>query len=178
MSLSDWVSVLALVVESGALFLEIRRWFESGPQLAVSLTVNATIVGDADDDEEVGLLVVRVDNRGNASTTITTFAILKFESSWKRLRMQHAQSYIILHPQITGHPPAIPSELAPGQRWVGVARPRPDEIPDIESGKYYVAIYANHSDRPALKQIPKRTPDPLSDAIKLEKSSNDTDGIH
>ena len=168
MSPSDWISVLALVVASGALALEVRRWFESGPRLVVSVMPGAVIVDGENGQEEKDLLFVRVDNRGDATTTITNFGILRFDSHWQWLTGKHSATFNFPNPQLTGHPPGIPSELAPGQRWIGVARPRPDIIPDIETGALYVAIYANHSDRPAMKRIRKRKPAPLAGAIEAE----------
>jgi hypothetical protein len=51
----DWwqegASIYAAIVATGALFLEIRRWFESGPRLKVTIICPAIQVGGAQEDD-------------------------------------------------------------------------------------------------------------------------------
>lgn len=66
---SDWIAIFAVIIASGALALEIRRWFESGVRLSVSVMADAQLAGglEEDDAEYLGVFVV---NRGNTPTTI------------------------------------------------------------------------------------------------------------
>ena len=44
-----WVAVYAAIVATGALFLEVRRWFESGPRLYLMASTNMIFVGGGAD---------------------------------------------------------------------------------------------------------------------------------
>lgn len=163
------IAAYAAIVGTGALFLEIRRWRESGARLSLSLMADAQIVGDGR-IEEKGLIVANVTNRGDMPTTITNLGILRFENFFQRLRDRPAESYIILHPQLEGHPPVIPSEVGPGRLWMGIARPRPDVIPNLRNGEYYIAVYGSHRRQPTVARIPAEEPNALSDAVPLDDS--------
>ena len=71
------ISLWALYVSAGALFvsacvfaLELRRWFDEGVRLGLSIMVGARIIGGLERDDRT-YLSVTVTNRGSAPTTIT-----------------------------------------------------------------------------------------------------------
>lgn len=160
------VAAYAAIVGTGALFLEVRRWWESGARLVISLMVDAQIVGNGR-VEKKGLLVATVTNRGDLPTTITNFCILRFTSNLGRWRNRSTESYLIPHPQLEGYPPVIPGEVRPGQQWTGIAHSRSDVVPNIRSGEYYVAIFASHQSKPTLVRIPVEGPKILEGAVTL-----------
>ena len=155
MSAEAWVACYAAIVATGALALEIRRWFESGPKLITKARANMVLIDGSETIE--GLLVVDVVNRGDASTTIETLAILEFPNIWKRWRMKPSRSFIIPHPQPKGTPPSLPKLLSPGQKWTGIGHDRSDVTGDIQTGQFYAAVYTTDRDRPYLAHVPKRT---------------------
>jgi hypothetical protein len=126
----DWakpeviVAVYAAFVGTVALYLEVRRWFKTGPRLKITLMVDAmTIGGDPQFDEE-DLIFVTVINRGNAPTMITNMLLWEM-TWWQKLRRRPNRTMIIPNPQLKGYPPNIPSELAPannGPALSGIGR--------------------------------------------------------
>ncbi|TPL55413.1 hypothetical protein FJ942_17050 [Mesorhizobium sp. B2-4-2] len=160
------VAVYAAVVATGALALEVRRWFESGPKIYVKASPNMTLLDGV--KETPDLLVVNVVNRGDTPTTIINFGLLDYPNAWGRWRRKPARSFVIPHPQPPGSPPVIPQQLSPGQRWMGMADHRPDILGDIQTGRMWAAIYTTDRDRPYMARIPKRQPEKeLKDAKKL-----------
>lgn len=149
-----WIAIYAAIVATGALTLEIRRWFENGPKLCIRARGNMVLLDGA--KEIKGLLVVDVSNRGSATTTLTNLAILEFSSRWSRLRMRPAKSFIIPHPQLPGNKPVIPHVLPPGEQWMGMAYDRSDVTGDIQTGTFWAAVYTTDRERPYLARIPKK----------------------
>jgi hypothetical protein len=88
----DWwtivVAAYAAIVATGALALEIRRWFESGPRLSIRVMPEAEMVPAIDSKNATYLLAVAT-NRGNLPTTITNFALLDYGSWRGHLRRKH-----------------------------------------------------------------------------------------
>lgn len=167
MTSADWIAIYAAIVATGALFLEVRRWFESGPKLYVKARPNMIML-DGLGEKTTGLLVVNVTNRGDAPTTITTFALLNYPNWWARWRNKETQSFIIPHPQPKGSAPILPHVLQPGQQWTGMAHNRSDVTGDIQTGTFWAAIYTTDRDRPYLAHIPKPKSVPaLENATKV-----------
>ena len=44
------VAAYAAIVATGALFLEVRRWFEDGVKLSISMMPRAGVIGGLKDD--------------------------------------------------------------------------------------------------------------------------------
>lgn len=152
MTAIDWITGYAAIVATGALFLEVRRWFESGPRIYVKASPNMIML---DGSKQIsGLLMVNVVNRGDTPTTITHFGLVEYSNVWARLVDRQSHSFLILHPQPEGNPPIIPAVLRPGERWMGMAHPRPDVTGDIQTGTFWAAIYTTDRDKPYLARIP------------------------
>lgn len=161
------VAIYAAIVATGALALEVRRWFESGPKICVKASPNMTLIGGGA-KEATDLLVVNVVNRGDMPTTITNFGLLDYPNLWARWRRRPARSFVIPHPQPKGHPPIVPQQLSPGQQWMGMASPSPEVVGDVQTGTMWAAIYTTDRDQPYMARIPKRQPGKeLKDAKKV-----------
>jgi len=156
MNAADWIAIYAAIVATGALFLEIRRWFESGPQIHVRATPNMMVLGGSSPEEERDLLMVHAYNRGDQPTTITNMVIFEYSSRWSRWRGRPKSTFLIPHPQLTGRPPIIPAELRPGGQWSGMARTRSEITGDLQSGCFWAGVVTTDRDRPYLARIPKR----------------------
>lgn len=162
MNAEAWVALYAAVVATGALFLEVRRWFEGGPRIYVKASPNMTMFNHM--EETTGLLVVNVANRGDVPTTITHFGIHQYPTLWKRFTGKPSRTFIIPNPQPEGTPPIIPAVLRPGERWMGMAHPRPEITGDIETGTFWAAIYTTDRDKPYLAHVAKRKDPVLKNA--------------
>jgi hypothetical protein len=163
----------AAIVATGALALEIRRWFETGPRLVISIMPNAMTFGGGNADEE--LCAVTVTNRGRNATTITHLVLYEFPDwvqrllpNWlqrlmpkwvRRIYKSPVKTYFVQNSHIRGQPP-LPWEIGPNQQWFGGIHKNPTLIPDLQTGNFYVGVIASHSSRTKFKRIPKPR-DPL-----------------
>lgn len=148
-----WVAIYAAIVGTGALLLNFKTWFDSGPKIKMTLIAQGVVIGGDPQFDEKNIITVI--NRGTASTTVTGLHFFEFPSWWALWRRRPAKAYAVLNPQLKGYPPNVPSELAPAKTWTGVIRRREDLVHNIHDGNHYAAVYMTHHDRPYLKHIPK-----------------------
>lgn len=150
-----WVALYAAIVATGALALEVRRWFESGVRLRISLMPNAKIIGE---ESAPSILLVTVSNIGDRSTTITHLGFASFDGVfwwWKRWRNRSKNTLLVPKPELPGHPPAIPHVLEPGKLWMGSAIWESiDQWAAETKGHAFVTVYGSHSTKPAMARIP------------------------
>lgn len=154
MKSETWIAIYAAVVATSAFVLNFRTWFEKRVRLNLSLIADAALMGGSKVDDEGGLIALTVINRGGQPTTLMHLVVLKFDNFWKRWRIRPSKSFIIPNPQVGGTG-VIPSELDAGKKWTGIARKRPDIVPDLQDGKHFMGVYASNRDRPYLIRIPK-----------------------
>ena len=164
----DWtiiVAAYAAIVATGALALEVRRWFESGPRLNIQVMPEMKTF-NMPGTEDNTYLIADVANRGNSPTTITHFAMRDFGSWFGRLRSKAKWSGIVVRPYPAGAAPNIPAKLEPGERWSGMALHNDELRSAIDAGWLYVLIYASHSDKPIMQRVRVRAKPP-EDAEKV-----------
>lgn len=161
MDAGDWIAIYAGVVATGTFFLEMRRWFESGPKIFVKANPGMSVVG-AGGVEAEDLLMATVTNRGDAPTTITHFGVVEYANAWRRWRHKASRSFIIPHPQFAQ---PLPHVLNVGEQWSGAAHDRTDVIGDLLTGKMWVAIHTTDRSRPYVAPIRKWT-----EEVKLDKA--------
>ena len=160
---STWVAAYGAVVATIVAGFELWRWLTSGPRLNVRMMVNPIVITPGMSGHEKLALSVSVDNRGTASTTLTNLELHRYRTLFHRLFRRPAECFVIMHPEPTGHPPNLPSELSPGRRWVGWVRPRPDVV-DVPSKGLFVAISTTHRNWPVLTRIPSLPKSDKNDA--------------
>ncbi len=156
---SNWATVYAAIVATGALFLELRRWLESGAKLQISYMLDGITLPRTDDEKYV---VVYVTNRGDSATTITHFVFKVYPTWWSRLRRKPIQTFVVVRPA-TAQP--TPHLLAPGTQWVGMGKQDETLNGLIDKGSLWVEIYATHADRPTSVHLRKR---PKPEGRKLD----------
>lgn len=148
------IAAYAAVVATGALALEVRRWFESGARISINLMPEAETLNVPGTEGNI-YLVATVTNRGNSPTTITHFAMRDYGSWIGRIRRRSKWNAFVASPQPPGAVHNLPSILEPGEVWSGLARY--DEEGNlkrrIRGGYVYVAIYASHADKPTLQRV-------------------------
>lgn len=147
------IATYAAVIATGALALEVRRWRESGPRLVLSASPEMSVASDP--PEPNTYLVVTASNTGDTPTTITHFALFKYDNIFQRWRDKKSLQRLVLNPSFPGDPVNIPKLLRPGERWMGVAGyDNKGELANlIATGKLYAAIIASHKSRATVTRI-------------------------
>jgi hypothetical protein len=156
-----WVAIYAAIVATTAVLLNFKTWLDSGPRLKITVIPDGMTIGGGEQFDERDLIIVNVINRGNASAMITNLTVHQFDTCTQRIRNRPARSFVIANPQLKGYPPNIPADIEPSKRWTGAIRKRPDIVPEIHNGHYYVGISTTHQNRPLLKRIPKKRNNPM-----------------
>lgn len=158
------VSVLALVATAGSLALEVRRWFDEGVKLSLSVVAKANLVGGNSEDTN-DYLVLTVISRGNAPTTITSMVLWDFPTRLARLfRSRKPKTMIVPEPTLPGMAGQLPDSLPSGHVWMGMVTHTPALEQMIAAGRLYVGVVASHADKPVLKRV--RQWKPPADAKK------------
>jgi hypothetical protein len=157
--ITDWWTVIvaayAAIVATGALFLEVRRWFEAGPRLTITVAPEMILI-NVPGAEGNTYLFATVTNRGSAPTTISGFHLFDYENWFNRLRSKPKWAAAILHPHPQAHVVNIPKVVQPGEVWEGAALYEGNLKERIERGWLYVIIYASHADKPMRKRVRPR----------------------
>ena len=148
---TDATAIYAAIVATGALALEIRRWFESGPKLTLTLIPIAKLFGGIEPDENE-YLCARITNRGDRPTTITNFALHQYRSLIHRHLNRAFRSAIVPRPEVGGGI-ALPHVLQPGTQWAGMAIYNAELIDWARTGALFVAIYSSGSRRPIKRKV-------------------------
>ena len=158
------VSGGSLVVTAALLALEVRRWFDEGVKLYMSVMAEAQIFGGGQQDEN-DYLAITVTNRGSAPTTITNMVLFDYPSwismkfSWvRRFKRQRPKTMVVTRPMLPGVPGQPPYVLEPGHNWQGMAVHTPELKQMIEAGRLHVGVFGSHSDKPLLRQVRKWRP--------------------
>jgi hypothetical protein len=158
--------------------LELRRWFDEGVRLAVTVMVDAKLVAGGQVDEET-YLSATVTNRGSAPTTVTHMLLYNYPNrlaqhmpdrlvwfiSGLGRRIPHGFNWLIqrLRPETAfvisiGTPGPIPFVLQPGHTWVGMAIHTAVLENWIKAGRLYVGIVGSHSDKTLFKRVRRWKP--------------------
>ena len=148
-----WVAIYAAIVATGALFLEIRRWVESGPRLHLTTSPNMQILPSID---EKSYVMVFVSNRGSVATTITNLGLRRYDNWWEKFRKKPSEDLIITHPTIPGTDVGkLRHVLKPGSIWMSAMDQDHKMTERLNSGRFYVAVYVSHRNSPIVKRLPK-----------------------
>ena len=152
-----WISGGALFVSACAFALELRRRFDEGVKLSVTIMANAKLVGGIQDENTY--LSVIVTNRGSAPTTVTHMVLFNYPNQLalyaprrlaRWMKWIRPQTFFIAN---TGQPGPIPYFLEPGKNWFGMATYTPDLVQMIQGGRLYVGIIGSHSDKTLFKRV-------------------------
>ncbi|MBV8888917.1 MAG: hypothetical protein JO305_04545 [Alphaproteobacteria bacterium] len=168
MTTAEWAfgaSVGSLCVSLAAFALQLRRWFDEGVKLSMSVMSEAQMIGGFDDDEE-RYIAITVTNRGSAATTITHMVLYNypdrlslFFSKCPRFvqrcfKKRRPQTFIVVNKA----PLPLPHLLEPGRNWHGMARHTPELRKMIEDTRLYVGVIGSHSDKTFFRRVRKWTP--------------------
>ena len=152
------IAAYAAIVATGALFLEIRRWFETGPRIQISVMPVAKLYGRFEEDASTYLALI-VTNFGSAPTTVTNMLVHRFDSVFAKLRNKPSFSALVKEPNTDGRP--IPHILQVGSQWHGRAIYNAQLVELARSGKLYVGICCSHRKNVFWQQVKLPKPDRL-----------------
>jgi len=160
MEWGDAATIYAGIVATAALALEVRRWFESGPKLRLSVMQHARVTHD---DSNRSYIAVTAINVGEVPTTITHLTIQQFPNLWAYLRAKPSWTALVPRPNLDGMPPVIPKFIGPGEQWTGLADRTEDLITMSKQARLYIGIVHSFSTKPVLSRLDFK-PDPLENA--------------
>ena len=176
-TMTDWIAIIALALSTGSLFLEIRRWFESGVRLKLTYMVDTVFIveGEGITEPDKRRIYVEVSNRGDAPTTLTNLTfiyhptildelrynfsrsfirrILPCSEFWKYLDSARSENFLYhgLNPAESRFP-----FLEPGRRWKGTAVQDEEIDKKLNKGRLWLRIHANHTDKPVKILLRRR----------------------
>ena len=163
------LSAGSLVVAACAFVLELRRWFDEGVKLSMSVMPDATIVGGGVKDPKT-YLHITVANRGTSATTITHMVLYNYPDRLSRF-LSRLPLIIFKHPRFlrrwsTKHSretfvvktDQVPHVLEPGRTWQGMATHSPEIEKMIEGGRLFVGVIGSHGAKPFLRRVRRWTP--------------------
>ena len=145
------IAAYAAVVATGALFLEIRRWFETGPRVRFNVMSEAIIIGGLDEDENT-YLAITVTNSGTSPTTLTHMLLKEYDNWWDKLRGRSSFSGLVPRAAPLGLR-ELPAKLDVGDVWHGQAIYNEELDRKAINGNLWVGIACSHSRREALRKV-------------------------
>jgi hypothetical protein len=143
-------AIYAAIVATGALFLEVRRWFEDKPRLAIRVATQQqlfNVAGYANRE----FLIVTVSNRGKRPTTITNLWLFEYANVIQRIRRHHRKAAVVAVPEIPGTGMRTPYSIEPGREWMGMVDRNEGLVDWLATGRLYVGILTSHQDRAIVK---------------------------
>jgi hypothetical protein len=149
--LTSVIAIYAAVVATGALALEVRRWFESGPRIVLNVIADAGYIGGYEKDENTYISVTAT-NKGNLPTSVTNMLVHSYDNFWSELRNRPLYQAVITNPGIKSGQ-HIPYVLEPGKLFHG-AVPHDNELAAWrKGGRMFVGICCSHRKKPYMKRI-------------------------
>lgn len=153
--IESWIAGYAAIVATGALFLEVRRWFESGPRLRISATPNMITAGRADSPKHLWIAVA---NAGDQTTTLEAIYLAPLRFPAWRIKPKGGEFYYLKRSPTL----SIPAVLEAGHQWTGLIEHDPDIDRLLTEDCLYVLVYSSNSKRPRwIKVRPPAPPIPL-----------------
>lgn len=147
--LGDWAAFYAAVVATGALFLEIGRWFESRAKLSISVMPEGKVVNQLGMQNDKSYIFVSVSNRGGQRDN-------DHYGSWcRRLLNKPEKTFVVPNP---GSAERVPYLLVPGGTWSGMAEHGAETRALLAKGDLWVHIIAAHRNRDRSNALPTAMP--------------------
>jgi hypothetical protein len=150
MSTTDFLAWWGAVVATLVALWDVFKWWQSGSKLHVRALPNMRAYQEGRGTLPGEFILVKVVNRGNSKTTLTTIALVHYASKWKQLRRRTDFQALIPTP---GHGHALPMVLDVGEEWAGTITRNPDIDRLARNGYLYCCAYETTKDRPARSRI-------------------------
>lgn len=144
MTVSEWISVLALIISSGGFAIQARSWLVSGPRLHLSVMGDAISIPD---DGRGNRLVLTVINRGTEPTMLTNMVVYIYPSRWRKWKRRSTLAGVV-------NTDSIPAKLEINGTWMGQMRYDEKTKNAHKNGHLYVGVIASHSNGSFLVRVP------------------------
>jgi hypothetical protein len=155
--MADWwavgVAMYAAIVATGALALEIRRWFDGRARLVVDAAPNIKTI-NVRFGEGKTFVRVYVINRGSSPTTITGLYLRSYKTVFhKWLRIVHKNA-VVANPNLPGTETGkLPSMLSPGEQWTGITLQTKELEEWTNKDIVYLSVSSTHKEKPTLFRL-------------------------
>ena len=150
----DSIALVALVVASCALALEVRRWVEAGPGVRLQASPMRSLFTKFGAKAETGenRVHISITNTGSATTNITHVFVADYRSWFFRWR-DRAEGYTVFY---DAEKKEEVYELKPGGMFNIEIHPRDDEL-NIKRKDLWYGVYCTHRRQPYLCKLGRRT---------------------
>ena len=145
----DPVAIIALIVASAALALEIRRWFEDRARIKLSVMEDMIIVPDDDGKAKLSLTATNI---GVRPTTITHFVVYFYKSRTHRFINRIHQHAIVARQSFE----QLPVKLEQADRWTSYAFYTDEMAEYREKNSLSVGVIATHKKNAKLVKVNKK----------------------
>jgi hypothetical protein len=152
-SWDNYIAAYAAVVATGALALEVRRWFEGGVRLRIDAAPGMVLVNVPGVDENQPWVVVTVSNIGFSPATITGLGVVRYRSRRLKLCRKAIGQGIVLTPDLPGCKRSLPKMLAPGEQWKGFMKQTPDIETQIVRELFYMSVWSSDRARARVRRV-------------------------
>lgn len=144
--------------------LEVRRWVESGPRLAIRYMAPAITAGGIGEDPNK-YIHLTVSNNGSQATTVTHYLLYGYKNWWAYLLRKRERNLIVPNPQLASA--QLPYVLEPGKEWSGSAI-LGDKLKDEldECSIWTLGVAYSYSRRPKMKRLRIKPSPPNEDAVE------------
>lgn len=157
MSFEFILSAYGAIVATSALVLSLAIWLRSLPRLHISIFTDIKILGGDSRGTAKHDNMVTVTNRGGSTTVIQGLLIVEPENVVQKLRGRFKGGWFVRDPRLDkNHRSQLNQEIAPGQIWQGGFSKDSSFPEEWLNGRYSIAVFASHRDRPYTKKILKR----------------------
>lgn len=146
MTTTDFIAILALVVATFTFALELKRWFDAGPKLRLSVMGDAVVVPDDGQGDRLALTAI---NYGDRPTTITHFLVFIYDGWWGRFRNKPTFTGLIIRSLVE-----LPHELDVNKQFMGMMAYDERTRRARDAGNLYVGVVATHSRKNYVRRVP------------------------
>ena len=149
--LAWWGGILATIV----FIWDVWKHVSKGPRLRVTVQTNMEMVNGPPAYHNKALLMVRVVNIGDGSTTIENLGYLFFKKRPWRLKANAEKAAVVNNPNPAQR---LPHELGPGGVWIGTTIQEAQIEEWATTGFLYMCLYHSHSKREVRRRVVIRSP--------------------
>ena len=160
----DPIAIYAALVSTSVFVWNIYVWWNSGPSLNVTASMNMLIIGGTSEEEGKLFLVVRATNVGSKKTTITNVLISSYDNIWQRVR--NRPSFTAVFNNVGGAYP-IPYVLDVGHNFSSKAD-QAGLVEKIRDAYFYAGVAHSFAKKPVMVRVKYSDP---KENQKSEKSS-------
>lgn len=152
LTLTDILALWGAILSTVVLVWDIAKWRMAGPKLRLTVSTGMKAFNMPEYEGKM-LVLASVVNYGDRPTTLTHMILLRYITTWRRVRGKKTAGAIwIPNP---GQQP-LPYELKPGTTWTGIAVQTEEVSAMLDNEGLVCTIYHSHRTRPIKKLVKKK----------------------